>query len=127
MVAVVEALLGDLVRAVVRRYPKNLGEKRSITLGKLLQSKSLQEMHESVADVVLNELSFKSPQKFAKEVEPLLFIDLLDSVAYHHYVEIKATRDILVHNRGHANDVYARKAGSHARARPRAPLPVQTQ
>jgi hypothetical protein len=116
MVAMVEALLGDLLRAVILRYPRKIGEKKSVPIGKLLQSKSIEEIHSSIADAVLNELAYKSPQEFAKEIEPLLTVDLLQSPAYHRYIEIKATRDIIVHNRGLANDIYVRKAGSHSRA-----------
>ena len=53
-------------------------------------------------------------------------INLLECLAYHKYIEIKTTRDILVHNKGVANDIYVSKAGTHARVEPGKWLPVNT-
>ena len=80
LVTIVETMLGDVLRAVVLRYPQKLGGKRSI---------------------------------------------LIQTV--HRYMEVKATRDIFVHNRGIANEVYVRKAGTHARTKPGMVLPTDIQ
>jgi len=80
LVTIVETMLGDVLHAVVLRYPQKLGGKRSI---------------------------------------------LIQTV--HRYMEVKATRDIFVHNRGIANEVYVRKAGTHARTKPGMVLPTDIQ
>jgi hypothetical protein len=66
---------------------------------------------------LLNELSYKAPGEFAESMQTLISVNLLECPAFHRYMEIKATRDIFVRNRGIANDIYLRKAGSHARVK----------
>ncbi len=124
LVTIIEALLGDVLRTIVARYPQKLGSKRTVTLQSVLEAKSLEEIHLRATDSLLNDLSYKSPNEFAESLVPLISINLLECPAFHKYVEIKATRDILIHNRGIANDTYLRKAGSHARTKAGHVLPV---
>lgn len=127
LVTLVEAMLGDLLRAVVIQYPQKLGGKRNIPLQSILEATSLEEVHLRATDALLNELSYKSPTEFAQTFEQLLSTNLMECHAFHRYVEVKATRDIFIHNRGIANDVYIRKAGSHARVNPGNQIPVDAQ
>jgi hypothetical protein len=124
LVTIVEALLGDVLRSVVVRYPQKLGAKRTISLETVLEAQSLEEVHLKATDNLLNELSYKSPREFAEALQSLLSVNLLECAAFHRYVELKATRDIHVHNRGYVNDTYLKKAGSHARAGRSSFLPV---
>lgn len=124
IVTVVEALLADVVRAIVCRYPKKLGAKQTVSMAIVLQAASIEEIHLQATDTLLNDLTYKSPTDFAKALEGLISINLADCAAFHRYVETKATRDIYIHNRGVANDVYVRKAGAHARARTGSHLPI---
>ncbi|HWL53639.1 MAG TPA: hypothetical protein VNQ90_14470 [Chthoniobacteraceae bacterium] len=126
LVTIVEAMLSDIVRVVVARYPQKLGAKRNISIQSILEATSLEEVHLRATDALLNDLSYKSPTELAESMKQLLSLNLLECPAFHSYVEIKATRDIFVHNRGIANDVYMRKAGSHARVKPHMSLPVNT-
>jgi hypothetical protein len=93
----------------------------------VLKATTLQEIHLQATDALLNELSYKSPSEFADALQGLLSINLLECPAFHKYVEIKATRDIFIHNRGIANDIYMRKAGSHARVKTGVVLPIDLQ
>lgn len=127
LVAITEALLGDVVRALVKKYPHKLGGKRTVSIQAVLDSSSIEEVHERAADVLLNELSYKSPVEFAESLQNLISINLLECPAFHRYMEIKASRDIFVHNRGIANETYARKAGTHARVKPGMVLPADIQ
>jgi hypothetical protein len=127
IVIIVEALLGDIVRAVVIKYPQKLGAKRSVPLQVVLEAKTIEDVHLRATDALLNDLSYKSPSEFAQLVEPLLSLNLLECPAFHRYVEVKAARDIYIHNRGIVNETYLRKAGSHVRARADQLLPVDIQ
>ncbi len=124
LVTIVEALLGDVLRSVVVRYPHKLGAKRNVTLQAVLEAQTIEEVHLKATDSLLNELSYKSPAEFAEALESLLSVNLLECPAFHKYIELKATRDIHVHNRGLVNDTYLKKAGSHARAARGVFLPV---
>ena len=127
LVTHVENMLSDVVRAVVVKYPQKLGGKRTITIQSVLESTSLEEMHLRATDTLLNELTYKSPADFAEAIEQLMGIKLLECPAFHCYIEIKASRDIYIHNRGIANDVYIRKAGTHMRCKSGMTLPADVQ
>ncbi len=124
LVTLVETMLGDVVRTVIARYPQKLGGKRSLPVQAVLEATSIEEVHLRATDALLNELSYKSPTDFAEAIQPLISVNLMECPAFHKYVEVKATRDIFVHNGGVANDVYIRKAGSHARAKTGVSLPA---
>lgn len=127
LVTIVETMLGDIVRAVVVRYPHKLGGKRSLSIQTVLESTSIEEVHLRATDALLNELAYKSPTEFAESVHQLLSVNLLECPSFHWYVEVKATRDIFIHNRGIANEVYVRKSGSHARVKSGMVAPVDIQ
>lgn len=127
LITIVETMLGDVVRAVVLRYPQKLGGKRSISVQAVLESTSLEEVHLRATDALLNELAYQSPVEFAESMQKLLSVNLLECPAFHCYMEIKATRDIFIHNNGITNDVYTRKAGSHARVKSDMALPADIQ
>lgn len=124
LVTIIEAMLGDLIRVIVLKYPHKLGSKRTISLQAILESSSIDELHLRATDVLLNELSYKSPSEFAELAEPFLSINLLECPAFHKYMEIKASRDIFIHNRGVANEIYERKAASHMRVPAGVSLPA---
>lgn len=127
LVTIVEAALSDIIRAVVLRYPQKLGSKRTLPVKIFLEASSIYEVHMRATDGLINELSYKSPSEFAEAFKSLLPVNLLECPAFHKYIEIKATRDIFIHNRGIANDVYLRKAGTHARVREGERLPADIQ
>lgn len=96
LVTLVETMLGDVVRAVVARYPQKLGAKRSLSIQAVLESTSLEEVHLRATDALLNELAYKSPVEFAESIQPFLSVNLLECPAFHRFVEVKATRDIYI-------------------------------
>jgi hypothetical protein len=124
LVTTIEALLGDVTCAVITRYPHKLGAKRTIALQMVLEAKTIEEIHLGATDSLLNELSYKSPREFAEALQSLLSINLLECPAFHKYIEVKASRDIFIHNRGIVNEAYLRKTDSHARAKMSQLLPA---
>lgn len=127
LVAITEAYIGDVVRALIRKYPQKLSGKRSIHLQAVLECSSIEEVHLRATDNLLNELSYKSPAEFAESIQDLISLNLLECPAFHKYMEIKASRDIFIHNRGVANDIYVRKAGTHQRVKAGMNLPADLQ
>ncbi len=124
LVTIVEAMLGDIVRSVLMKYPKKLGEKRMVSLQGVLEAHTLDEIKTRCVESLLNDLTYKSPAEFAETLKQYISVDLSDCPAFHKYIEIKAARDIVIHNRGVANDTYRRKAASHARVSSGKYLPV---
>ena len=124
LVTIVESVLSDIIRAVILKYPKKLGSKRTVKLQMVLEASTIEEVHLQATDSLLNELAYKSPAELAEAVKPLLSLNLLECPSFHKYMEIKASRDIFIHNRGVVNVIYLRKAGSHARAAENTQLPA---
>src|SRR5690606_29301721 len=110
LVTIIEAMFGDVVRSIIMKFPQKLGAKRAIPMQAVLEAKSIEDVHIRATDALLNELAYKSPHEFAEALNGLLSINLLECPAFHKYMELKATRDIYIHNRGVANDIYVRKA-----------------
>jgi hypothetical protein len=127
LVTILETILKEILRAVLLKFPQKLGEKLQVDMSCILGANSLEEIHIFVTDKVLNELSYKSPRDFAKELKEKLSIDLLECPSFHKYMEIKATRDIVIHNHGIANSLYIKKANSHARARKGEAIPIDIE
>lgn len=117
LVTTLEAVFSHLIRIIILRYPQKLGKKKKVSVDVILRYEDLSNIHNAIIDEVLNELTYKSPKEFAESAVDIFGINLLEIAAYHRYIEIKATRDIYVHNQGIANDIYLAKAGSHARAK----------
>jgi hypothetical protein len=126
LVAIIEALMGDVLRKVVLTFPNKIGSKRMIKSSMILAASSIEEIHLQTVDSVLNELAYNSPKDFAAECKNLLSVNLLECPPFHKYMEIKATRDIYIHNQGVANDIYIQKASSHSRVKSGESLPIDT-
>lgn len=124
LVTIIEAVLGDIVRALVLKYPQKLGTKRTVQMQIVLEASTIEDVHLRATDAFLHDLSYKTPVELAEELKTILSFNLLECPAYHKYLEVKATRDIYIHNQGVANDTYVRKAGTHVRVRPGMELPV---
>lgn len=126
-VILIEAMFNDILRSVILKFPKKIAQKKSISIGSVLSLDKIEDIHLHAVDCVLNELSYKSPKDYAEELNKLLSINFLECPAYLKYMEIKATRDIHIHNQGTANDIYISKSGSHARVKANDYLPIKTQ
>lgn len=118
LVTMTELWLAGIIRIVVRKFPKKLGENKQVPVGLLLSATDIDTAHRMIVDHLLNELAYKSPQEQAKYFESLTDVDLAAIPAFMRYLEVKATRDVYVHAGGIANETYCRKAGSHSRAKP---------
>ncbi len=127
LVAIVEAMLGDVIRAVIMKYPQKISNKKTISVSVVLAASSIDEIHFQAVDYMLNELSYKSPKDFAESLNGLVSVNLLECPAFHKYLELKATSDIYIHNRGVANEIYVNKSGSHHRVNIGQVIPVDTQ
>jgi hypothetical protein len=127
LVTIIEAMTEDLLRTVFMKYPQKLGSDTKISVGAVLEATSIEAVHAHAVDTMLNKLAYKSPADFADEVRKQMGITLLECTAFHRYMELKATRDVYIHNRGIANKVYVDKAGQHARVQAGQFLPADVQ
>jgi hypothetical protein len=126
LVTQTEVLLTDLVTAILKKYPKKLGAKKQTSVSVLFEATSIEAAREAVISSICNELSYLSPKEYADSAKDIFGFSLLEIPAYHRYLEVKATRDVFIHNRGIANSIYEAKAGSHARCRSGIVLPMNS-
>lgn len=116
-----ESFLSDVLRLVILCYPKKLSTKvkgisvsKDVPLEYLLESSSISEALEKEIDRRVNEVFYAAPLIYFEYFNAVTGVGVNEDV-FEDYIEIKATRDLLVHNTGHINSIYLHKAGSKAR------------
>lgn len=85
----------------------------NISLKDLISINDIDQVISNEIDIRLTDVAHASPAQYAIYFEKVAGFGLgpyLDT-----YIELKATRDILVHNDGVINAVYTRKAGNNSR------------
>ena len=69
-------------------------------------------------DKELNEVMYQSPAGWFEYLEKMAKLGVPATEEIRQFAEAKASRDVLVHNRGVANKTYESKAGTLARYQP---------
>ncbi len=99
-------------------------ERRQIPLGLIFEAVDLEDAKNRALDIEMNSLSYK------KLADWFAFLDLVVRLGcptpdeVQRLAECKATRDVFVHNRGIANEVYRDKSGPFARFKVGEPIDV---
>jgi hypothetical protein len=127
LVTITETMLNDLLRTILIQFPKKIPNKRKLDIDQVLACDNLDEIKLAIVDTILNEFAYKSPKEYADEFSFYTGVKLLENPVYHQYIELKATRDIHIHNKGFANEIYLNKAGVLARVKTGNYLPVTIQ
>ena len=116
-VAVTEGYLIDMLSLILRAFPMKIGDPdKKVDLNIVLQAKCLDGVLEEVISRKIRSVFYATPAEYFEEFEKILSISLPDDRKAA-YCEVKATRDIYVHNGGIVNYVYLQKAGELARAK----------
>jgi len=115
-VSVFEDYLFGLLRAWLTAYPASLSKKQ-IEFGTLLRAGQVELVVRSVVDKELNELKYERVADWFAYLEKLARLGCPNPETIEQLAEIKATRDILVHNQGIANATYISKSGALGRCR----------
>lgn len=108
LVSELEIYLVDVVKALVRQYPKKIGDIQ-FKLSDLLDS-TPDELITVAAEEYLNRLMYKKPSQYLSDLASLLAIDASPlSQHWPKFIEAKARRDLGIHNGWKINDIYSRK------------------
>lgn len=109
LVSEVEHFLGSAVAAALRLYPEKMGS-QSIKISELISAASKDEIIDRAARNVMNTLMYEKPLDYLKSLTNILSIDSEKiEQLWPAFIELKARRDIGVHNNWVANDIYTRK------------------
>lgn len=109
-----EIFVVDLLRLWLVEYPRSLGNKQ-ISFKQILDSVDKDAIVVLMVDKEINELLYERPTTWFEYLEEKLKIDPPRSDAIERIAEAKATRDVIVHNRGIVNKIYEIKSGRFAR------------
>lgn len=126
-VAVTESYLVTSLRTILTWFPEKLsaGQKK-IDFSLVLESDDLDEVILRVVQRQVDSVFYASPRKYLEYMEEAFAFEIPQKVK-EQYAEVKATRDILVHNSGKVNDSYLSKAGDRARAEEGELIPLDSE
>ena len=113
-VSVFEAYLIDLIRLWLTAHPKSLSRK-DVPFKLVLEAADKDAVIAGVVDRELNRLTYEKPADWFAYLDELVKLGCPSPAQIGRVAEAKATRDLLVHNRGVVNLTYLMKAGDQAR------------
>lgn len=116
LVTVYEAWMSDVLRAILREYPKKI-TKEKVESSFITDSASYEECLEKLIDAELVDIFYAGPKEATKRLQEITSIDIETFTELADIFELKAARDVLLHNKGIVNKVYLRKTGDKARAK----------
>ena len=113
-VSIFEAWYFDVLRYLLTDNNR-LNKKRKIEVGEIVSCGSLEELKNKIIEAELNEIRYRKPAEWFKYLGSFVNISAPVSEQIDKICEIKASRDILVHNEGICNQIYLSKAREMAR------------
>ncbi len=116
VVAAFEGFFFDLLRLLLQQNPYALSQQRKLAVADVLARPDFAALIDHLIELELHELRYKSVAEWFQFLPKIIKLDAPTSSDIERLAELKATRDIFAHNAGVANEIYVRKAGSHARA-----------
>lgn len=132
-VATTEDYLTQILAIILKWFPHKLKltaagpeTERRIDLDLILEVQDMDALIARIIERRLVSVFYASPQQYFDYIQSVLAFELPDDVKAA-YTEVKATRDLLVHNSGVVNQVYLRKAGARARAAEGETIPLDDQ
>lgn len=121
LVANIESYISGILKICLISYPKKIKisakgneASRHISLESILDSSDLDEVIESEVNRRVQDVLYCAPTQYLSYFKGVTGFDLGNHAD--EYIEIKATRDILIHSSGVANDLYVSKSNGKARA-----------
>lgn len=115
-VALFEDFFFGLLRCWLAEYPGSLSRKQ-VAMNEVLNAPDKAAIILTAVDKELNELKYERVGAWFAKLERLVNLGCPTAAEIERIAEIKASRDVLVHNNGIANAIYVKKAGNLARCR----------
>lgn len=132
-VAQVEAFLNDVLTLLLQSDRRRLKTRihginhtKSIDVDELIDAATHDQLIDRLIKKELGQVFYAAPKSQLEYYEKVTGAKLDETLAKQ-WFEAKATRDIIVHNSGIANDTYLKKAGDLQRAEDGEQIPVDAQ
>ena len=116
-ITITENYLFDTLLQIINWYPQKLlvGDMK-FDVSMVIESYDLDELISRIVEKRIYSVFYDSPVKYLNHIEQTLNISIPEEIKKS-YAEIKATRDLIVHNDGVINELYIRKTGKEARSK----------
>ena len=114
-ITIFETWLSDVLREILRAYPQKI-RRDKVDSAIIIDSSSHEECLEKLIDEELIRLSYASTKEFTKRLQEITSTDIESVSELLDVYELKAARNIILHNRGIVNEKYLKQAGEKARA-----------
>ncbi len=115
-VSIFENYIFGLIRLWLTDHPKSLSKKQ-LEFGDVLNAANFEELTQLIVDRELNQLKFDRVSKWFDYLNRLVNLGIEWSTTVEQLSEMKASRDVLVHNGGIVNATYIQKSGKLCRHR----------
>jgi len=115
LVTVFEAFLFDFLRLLLTHDPRHLALKKQIEVGVALSAADRGALVLLIAERELNELKYDRPKAWFDYMGKIVKLNCPTADEIERIAEMKAARDLIIHNSGIVNKVYLDKAGTKAR------------
>jgi hypothetical protein len=115
-ISIFEDFLIDLLRLWLQAYPQSLSNK-TVTFEDILHAADKDAIISHVINRQLYAMGHDRPAEWFTYLEKLAKLGCPTQAEIERIAEAKASRDLLVHNRGVANETYEDKAGKLARCK----------
>lgn len=124
-VAIYETFFFSFLGILLRHNPRALSQRRQVAVEQIVEAGDFEILLDKLIDTELHDLSYKSVRDWFVFLGKIIKVDAVSAPDIERLAEIKATRDIHLHNAGIVNETYTRKAGSRGRAKYGQKLPVE--
>jgi hypothetical protein len=115
LTTVFEAFLFDFLQLLLTNDPRHLAQKKQIEVGLALSAVDRAALILLIAERELNELKYDRPVAWFEYMNKIVKLGCPTSDEIDRIVEMKAARDLIIHNSGIVNKTYLDKAGAKAR------------
>jgi hypothetical protein len=109
-----ESFLTDLVRLWLTAHPMHL--KGQVDVQTVVAAPDKAAILRALTDQYVLAMSYKRPTEWFRQLNGIVTVNCPTEPEVEQFSELKATRDVLVHNRGIASETYLDKAARLARA-----------
>jgi hypothetical protein len=115
LTSVFEAFLFDFLRILLTNDPRHLAQKKQIEVGVALSAADRGALVLLIAERELNELKYDRPSAWFDYMSKIVKLGCPAEDEIERIAEMKAARDLLIHNSGIVNKIYLDKAGAKGR------------
>jgi hypothetical protein len=115
LTTILESFVFDFLRLLLTNDPRHLAQKKQIEVGVVLAAADKDAIVWLIVERELNELKYDRPRAWFDYLNRIVNLGCPTQDEIERVAEMKAARDLVIHNAGIVNAIYLDKAGSKAR------------